>query len=298
MTKLIWIVDALMYLPLAEATVITFLAPLLTCWICSVLLHEPFSRVEQIAGIISLLGVVLIAQPTSIFSHDSSSSVSISPNTANNATLSTNSDAGDLSHVTPMQRIIAIGVSLIGVGGAACAYTTICCIGDRAHPLISVNYFAVWCTAVSTIALAFVPSVPFRLPIGFYEWTLLIFLGFCGFVMQFLLTAGLAHEKSSRATSMVYTSMIFALIFDKLIWNQTPGLASAIGGVSILGSAAWVAAYGASAHVNVVKTTGSEEAGLVAGEEGDEEEDDSGNLGVDGRALTNLQEVQLKTIRV
>ena len=121
--------------------------------------------------------------------------------------------------------------------------------------------------------------------------------------MQFLLTAGLAHEKSSRATSMVYTSMIFALIFDKIIWNETPGFASSVGGVAILGSAAWVATCGASAQPKIVKTA-SEEVGLVAGEEGngdgDEDEEEDGNVDVElnGYPLTNLQEVQLKTIRV
>ena len=40
---------------------------------------------------------------------------------------------------------------------------------------------------------------------------------------------------------MVYTQMLFALAFDKLIWGITPGAASWAGSGLILGSAIWVA---------------------------------------------------------
>jgi hypothetical protein len=40
---------------------------------------------------------------------------------------------------------------------------------------------------------------------------------------------------------MVYTQMLFALGFDKLIWGTTPGVLSIIGSSLILGSAIFVA---------------------------------------------------------
>jgi hypothetical protein len=60
-------------------------------------------------------------------------------------------------------------------------------------------------------------------------------------VKQYLLSAGLAAEKSSRATNMVYTQMLFALAFDKVIFGTTPGLLSITGSSLILGSAIYVA---------------------------------------------------------
>ena len=50
---------SLLYLPLADATVITFLAPSLACWACSILIKEPFTRVEQIAALISLCKILM-----------------------------------------------------------------------------------------------------------------------------------------------------------------------------------------------------------------------------------------------
>jgi len=63
----------------------------------------------------------------------------------------------------------------------------------------------------------------------------------CGFIMQFLLSAGLSYEKSSRTTNMTYTSMLFALTFDKFMFGQTPGVWSIVGSTLILGSAVWMA---------------------------------------------------------
>ena len=167
-------------------------------------------------------------------------------------------------------------------------------IGKRAHPLISVNYFSGWCTFVSLVAVFALPGVGFRLPSNLQEWGYLLFLGICGFVMQIMLTAGLAHEKSSRATNMVYTQMLFALAFDKIVWNSTPGIWSIFGSSLILGSALYVAVKSnpLAPHNTSGEGRGDEELALVAGEDQELE-----NIG-DGRGpLRGVQEVQLRTMR-
>ncbi|KAI4658881.1 hypothetical protein J4E81_010247 [Alternaria sp. BMP 2799] len=240
--------DSLMYLPLADATVITFLSPSLACWACSYFINEPFTRMEQIAAYISLFGVVLIARPVSLFSALSHSSDPVPPASggldaipSNVTATSPDRLAADYDDVTPTQRAAAVGVAMLGVIGSTGAYTTIRWIGKRAHPLISVTYFATWCTIVSVVAMAVMPGVGFLLPKGVKDWSYLLFLGICGFVMQFLLAAGLQYEKSSRATNMLYMQMFFALGFDKLIWGTTPSALSIVGSSLILGSAIYVA---------------------------------------------------------
>lgn len=151
------------------------------------------------------------------------------------------SGAMDYSQVSPAQRLAAVLVALTGVLGSAMAFTAMRWIGKRAHPLLSVNYFCVWCTIVSATAMLILPGVEFLLPANLVEWGYLIFLGLCGFAMQFLLSAGLQHEKSSRATNMVYTQMLFALIFDKLVFGTKPTLLSLLGSSLILGSAIYIA---------------------------------------------------------
>ncbi|KAK9481094.1 hypothetical protein V1514DRAFT_288222 [Lipomyces japonicus] len=206
---------SLTYLSLSDATVITFLAPTVAGFACSVFLHEPFGRIELLAGLISLTGVILIAQPT--------------PTLSGNKKASTG------------QRLGAVAVALLGVLGAAGAYTTIRLIGKRAHPLISVNYFAMICTVISTIALIAVPGISFVFPHTLGQWILLIMIGICGFCFQFMLTAGLQREKAGRAGNMVYLQMLFAFTFEKIFWKQSPGWTEIVGSGIILSSALYVA---------------------------------------------------------
>ncbi len=288
---------SLQYLPIADATVITFLAPSVACFACSILIEEPFTRMEQIAAGVSLTGVILIARPTSLFQGHTdpipTASGAADGALLTNATVS--ADVQQVDGVSATQRLIAVGVALIGVLGAACAYTTIRWIGKRAHPLISVNYFAGWCTFVSLVAVFAIPGVGFRLPSSLQEWGYLLFLGICGFAMQIMLTAGLAHEKSSRATNMVYTQMLFALAFDKIVWNSTPGVWSIVGSSLILGSALYVAVNNDPTKAKKAsgEGRGDEEVGLVAGE--DQELEDFTN---ERGPLRGVQEVQLRTMRV
>ncbi|ERF74639.1 hypothetical protein EPUS_00769 [Endocarpon pusillum Z07020] len=208
---------SLLYLPLAEATVLTFLAPILTCYACSLLIKgETFSRQQQIAGFLSLVGVVFIARPGSLFMssgahHDAGHDPSTVHSNTTSAVSATSPPSSTASQPTQHQHLLAVLFAMVGVLGATTALTTIRKIGTRAHPLISVNYFSSWCTIVSSVAVLAAPSVGFRLPANVQEWGLLIMLGIFGFVMQFLLTAGLAYggpasSDNKRADGEIHTT--------------------------------------------------------------------------------------------
>lgn len=308
---------SLLYLPLSEATVLTFLAPILSCYICSfVIPGQTFSRQQQLAGFVSLIGVLFIAQPAALFSSLSNSDSNPAPSHGDASVSPPSNSTGIAAPAGPEeptadQHLLAIGLAMVGVFGATGAMTSIRAIGTRAHAFISINYFSAWCTIVSLAALIVLPGVTFRFPGNLTEWGLLLSLGVCGFVMQFLLTAGLAYggptaeshakygfnatsrhtghkfrdveindttvptgasaperrpstdleiaptagsentppltnkPKSSssgtRATSMVYTQMLFALAGDKFVFGVSPGMMSWIGSGLILAGAIWVA---------------------------------------------------------
>lgn len=221
------LLDSVHYLPLAEATVFRFLVPIVTAWACSVFLGQAFTRKELLAGVVAFIGVVFIAHPASIFGP-------IDDNVGAGS-------KGGIDEVTPTQRLVAIAVSVAGIFGASGAYTTIRIIGDRAHALMSVNYFALLATTGSTFALLATPGIRFVMPEGAREWTLLLLLGVLGFVLQFLLTAGLQLDKSSKATSMLYAQVVFALLFDWVIWGVLPGSLSILGGSIVIVSTLWAA---------------------------------------------------------
>lgn len=224
---LLKLADSVHYLPLAEATVFRFLVPIVTAWACSVFLGQTFTRKELLAGIVALIGVVVIAHPPWLFGevHDD---------------LRPKKPSG-IDHVTSAQRFVAIVVSILGVAGASGAYTMIRVIGNRAHALMSVNYFALLATIGSAIALLAIPGIGFRDPHSVQNWCLLVAMGVLGFVLQFLLTAGLQLDKSSKATSMLYVQIIFALAFDWGIWGVIPGAWSLFGGAIVICSTLWSA---------------------------------------------------------
>ncbi|KAF4551760.1 EamA-like transporter-like protein 3 [Elsinoe fawcettii] len=288
---------SLMALPISDATVITYLAPGLSCWACSILIKEPFTHIEKIGTFVSLFGVIFIARPTSILGLMSGGDVDgpETPTASNpdmappsNTTLPV-PNAGNFD-VTPDERIAAVGMALVGVMGAVAAFTTIRWIGKRAHPLISVSYFSAWCTAVSIIAMLTLPGVGFLLPADLKEWGMLIFLGTCGFIMQFLLAAALSYEKSSRVTNMTYTSMLFALASDKIFFGTSPGVSSIVGSTLILGAAIVMA---------LQKAQPAPENKEGAGPQADEERGLMGNMDEDDREEERMpiQEVQLRTLR-
>ncbi|KAK2589511.1 hypothetical protein QQS21_012811 [Conoideocrella luteorostrata] len=240
---------SMMYLPLADATVISFLAPGIAGFVCYFLLNEPFTRLEKLATLVALLGVVLIAQPVALFASDSSAGHHHKQDQHQRGedTRPHGSIPGADHQTTPQERLLAVGVALLGVFGAAGAFTTMRAIGKRAHPLISVNAFAMICTIICSTALGLgpaldigQPSLRWVSPTSPKQWLLLLSLGGLGFIMQYLLTAGLAADKSNRANAMVYTHMLFAVSFDRWIFGHRMSLMSFAGCALILGSAVGV----------------------------------------------------------
>ena len=210
----------------------------------SFLLHEPVTTSEKLAGIFSFLGVIVIARPPLLFGVQPTDNSSVDGTMASRNFSFSPRQTPSADPVTSAERISAIIIGLIGVSGAAVAYVSIRWIGNRAHPLVSVNYLSVLSTIVSAICLFSIPSIGFKLPANALEWILLLSLGFCGFIMQFLVTKGLQSDKAgSRATNMVYTQLLFALAFDYIFLGKTPALSSMVGSILILGSVLYMALH-------------------------------------------------------
>lgn len=160
------VVDSLRCLNLSEATVITFMMPLVASFGGYLLLGSPFSWLEILLSILSLFGVMLVASPGALI-----------PTTEKNSVLA------DAASVSTIDRIWALCVGLIGVCGSAAAFLCMSTIGKTENPLTVVNYFAAMCTVVSCGALIVMPGLSFQTPGDIWEWALLFFSGLSGFLM-------------------------------------------------------------------------------------------------------------------
>ncbi|KAF9478764.1 DUF6-domain-containing protein [Pholiota conissans] len=225
---------SLQYLSLSDATVLTFLAPMCTAIAGSLLLGENFTRREAVAGLVSLIGVVLIARPSAIFGD-----VHVPEVPSIDDGISVPADSAEKG--TPRDRLIAVGVALVGVLGATGACdTSIRAIGKRAHPLHSLTFFSTLCVVVSVTGMI-VTKAPFVVP-SRVEWlALLAMIGLFGFFAQLLLTMGLQRETAGRGSMAVYTQIVFATILERIFFKAVPTALSIIGTLLIITSAIYVA---------------------------------------------------------
>ncbi|KAG8711589.1 hypothetical protein FRC09_020517 [Ceratobasidium sp. 395] len=216
---------SIQYMSLSDATVLTFLAPTITAALGFLFLREAVSWKQGIAGLASLLGVILIAKPTFLFGGSEKTDVG--------------AGAGG-PVVTEAQRMTAVGVALIGVLGASGAYISVRVIGKRAHPMHTISYFSLWCVIVATIGM-FAAHTEWVLPTRWTWLGMLLLIGLFGFLAQLLLTLGLQRETASRGSLALYVQIVFSLVFERLAFGASPGVLSVVGTCIIMGSAIYVA---------------------------------------------------------
>ncbi|KIP02015.1 hypothetical protein PHLGIDRAFT_96431 [Phlebiopsis gigantea 11061_1 CR5-6] len=227
---------SLQYLSLSDATVLTFLAPMGASVAAAFFLGESITWKQCGAGLCSLFGVILIARPASLFGRVAElPDVTLSDGTGNLV-----EDISLTPHVTQAQRLVAVGVALLGVLGATGAYTTIRAIGKRAHPLHNITYFSSLCVIVSTISMI-VMRTEFILPLRLAWIAMLLMIGIFGFFAQTLLTMGLQREAVGRGTMAVYTQVVYAMTFDQIFFHSSPSVLSILGTLIIVCSAIYVA---------------------------------------------------------
>ena len=135
-------------------------------------------------------------------------------------------------------------------------------------------YFTLGGSIFSLGSLFLIPSIGGVIwPHTLSQWGLLLSISISGFANQYFLTRGLQIEKAGRATTMLYTQMLFALALELIVWGTTPGWDSLAGSGCILGSVIWVGMKKAERADTAKARTVDEEVGLMSERvEGEEEE--------------------------
>ncbi|CCA69903.1 related to Integral membrane protein [Serendipita indica DSM 11827] len=231
---------SLIYLSLSDAIVITFLGPTTTAIAGYLILGEALSRREIVAGALSFMGVILIARPPFLFGQ---------------------SDQVGGEKGTPAQRLIAVGVALLGVLGGTGAFISIRAVGKRAHPLHSVSFFSIYSCLVSVIGMI-VLRVPLVLPRSLTFVGLVFSIGFFGFFTQLFLTMGLQRETAGRASLGIYVQILFAVAAERWIFHTIPPASSIAGIVIIISCATFVALTKSSNTEKEQKARGSADVDL------------------------------------
>lgn len=199
---------ALALLPLADATTIHNVTPLLTALLAWWILRERIGWPTFVALACGFLGVLVIVHP---------------------------SGAG----LDPVGVAIALGAALC----SAFAYVTVRQLARTEHALVIVFYFPLVATPLSipwAVADWVTPSA--------VDVLLLVAIGMTTQVGQVFLTMGLAAERAGRAASVGYLQIVFAIAWQLAIFGDLPSAATFIGAAAIVAGTLVVARYGQDAR--------------------------------------------------
>lgn len=193
------------HLPLADATVIQYTNPVFTAVLAAVFLKESFGVRDAIGGLVSLVGVVMIARPTFIFAREQSLDST------------------------------AVAIAITGSVVSAVAYTLVRELRKTDDPLVVVFYFPLIAVPGS---LATVWPV-FEMPTG-WEWVLLLAIGVVTQIAQVYMTKGLHLEKASTATSISYLQIAFAFAWGLMLFDESPAASSYWGTGLVVGGTLFI----------------------------------------------------------
>ncbi|KAF9352726.1 hypothetical protein BGX34_012004, partial [Mortierella sp. NVP85] len=221
---------SLSVLPLADATTIFFLGPVFTAILGRIVLKEPFGFLDALASTVSMIGVILVAKPTALFSSPPTGGAPDAPK-----------NLGWLAQWNSPGRINGEDHRLFGalcaVCGAMCtatAYVIVRKIGKQgAHSMQHVVALGVVCCLVSPIGL-YTLQGGFIMPDGALMWTGVISLGIAAFLGQILLNNGLQMAPLGPGALMRMNDIVFAFIFQITIQHQHPDLFSYIGATLVM----------------------------------------------------------------
>jgi len=138
--------------------------------------------------------------------------------------------------VTPNQRMLSVVAGLLGVLGTIFTFITLRAIGKRAHAFHSMMFYSWNCVLASTIGMAIFRISPV-IPTDVLWFAMLFLICMFGLITQILLVMGLQRETASRGSLAIYTSVIFAVVFELAVFHTTPSTLSIAGTVLITGSA-------------------------------------------------------------
>jgi drug/metabolite transporter (DMT)-like permease len=188
--------SALKYLPLAEATTLSFAAPLFAVILAALVLGEKVGRHRWSAVALGFVGVLVVMRP-------------------------------DGSHLPPTGLLLA-GLAAFGVGVTT---ITIRQIGKTE----STQTIVLWFSLLSLVAIGTLMPFYGRAHDA-DEWLTLFALGSFGGIAQLLLTASLRFAPVPVVVPFDYTQLLLAVLLGWLIFADEPAPTTWIGAAIIIAS--------------------------------------------------------------
>lgn len=194
---------ALIYLPLVDATALSYAAPLFTVVLAATLLGEVVRIYRWTAVGVGLIGVLVMLSPHASWS--------------------------EISSVARSGQLIG---AALGLAGAVCAAISIIQIRHLAKTENAgaiVLYFSLITTLIGLSTIGFGWEVP-----TWWQLTLLVGTGLAGGLAQLLITLSLRHAAASLLAPFEYTTMIWALLVGYVFMGQLPVMTTVAGAALVI----------------------------------------------------------------
>jgi drug/metabolite transporter (DMT)-like permease len=204
---------ALILLPLADATALSYAAPIFTVVLAALILKERIRVYRWSAVAVGFLGVMVMLWPY-------------------------------LGRTSGLDQLQAIGAAC-GLAGAVCAgFATIetrKLTATEATGAI-VFYFMVFTTVLALLTLPagfFIPSQAWRWP-DLHDASLLVLMGVMGGIGQITLTESFRNGDASLIAPFDYLSMVWAILLGWFLFAELPRPAMLLGAAIVIASGIFV----------------------------------------------------------
>jgi len=196
---------ALARLPLADATAISFTAPLITVALAALILGERVRIYRWSAVVVGLIGVLVIISDY------------IGPD------------------IGPQRSALGAGLQLAAAAGVALVAIQLRHMTKTEGAATIVVYFSIFSALVSLATLPFGWVMPIPMDAG-----LLIAIGILGGVGQVLMTESFRHADASLLAPFDYTSLVWALALSFLVFGTLPTQTMLIGAAVVIAAGLFV----------------------------------------------------------
>jgi drug/metabolite transporter (DMT)-like permease len=204
---------ALGYLPLPEAMMIGYAAPLMVVALSALVLAEPVRVYRWTATAIGFVGIAIILSPRlTLF-------------------------GGSLGPISSAAQASLIGAlfALCGAFSSAFAAITIRSMTRTESTGSIVIYFAISGTLISLVSIAFGWVVPRPT-----DALLLIAIGLLGGTGQILMTSAYRDADAATIASFEYVSMLWGIAFGYLIFGEVPQVYVFVGGAIVIAAGIFI----------------------------------------------------------
>ena len=207
-TAMSLMVYSVKHMPLADARVIFYTAPIYTALLGHIFLKESMTKFDLIVTLLSLAGVVLIARPTFLFG----------------SRLGESSGSKQVWFPALMAVLSAIF--------SACSFVLVRKIAKEVGTRVVVFYFAVFGSVISLGAALI--SGGFKYPdCGTYDVLYIIACGFLGYFGQLFSSKALELEKAAVVSLVRTIGIVFSFILQLIVLGVVPNGLS-IGGAFLV----------------------------------------------------------------